>query len=86
MGIRGDEFTFFQGIHVRIDIRIDISISTRPMITKFGKQVHLQDLTQMRLKFDSNGTNQAGVGDVITSRPRNKLRTYCYQSACGHQT
>ena len=41
---RGGEFRFFQGIHVRIDIRIDISISLRPMITRFGKQVHLQDL------------------------------------------
>ena len=46
---RSGEFGFFQGIHVRIDIRIDISISIRPMTTKFGKQVHLQDLTQMRL-------------------------------------
>ena len=33
----------------KFDIRIDISISTRPMITKFGKHVHLQDLNQMRL-------------------------------------
>ena len=39
----------FRGIHVRIDI----SISTRPMITKFGKQVHLEKLTQM--------TNQPGA-------------------------
>ena len=39
----------FQGIHVRIDIRINISISIRPMITKFGKQVQLEDLTQMSL-------------------------------------
>ena len=46
---RGGEFNFFQGIHLRIDIIINISISIRPMITKFGKQVHLQDLTQMRL-------------------------------------
>ena len=33
----GGEFSFFQGVHERIGIRIDISI--RPMITKFGKQV-----------------------------------------------
>ena len=46
---RGGELSFFQGIHVRIGIRSDISISIRTMITKFGKQVHLQDLTQMRL-------------------------------------
>ena len=46
---RVGEFGFFQGIHVRIDIRIDISISVRAMITRFANQVHLQDLTQMRL-------------------------------------
>ena len=40
---------FFQGIHVRTDIRIDVSISIWRMITKFGKQVHLQDTRQMRL-------------------------------------
>ena len=40
---------FFLGIHVRIDIRIDISISIRPMNTKFAKQLHSQVLTQMRL-------------------------------------
>ena len=45
MADRGVEFSLFQGIYARIDIRIDISISIRPMITKFGKQVHLQDLT-----------------------------------------
>ena len=43
------EFSFFQGIHVRIDIIIDISIFIRPMIAIFDKQVHLQDLTQVRL-------------------------------------
>ena len=45
----GGEFRFFQGILERIDMRIDISISIRPMTTKFGEQLHLQDLTQMRL-------------------------------------
>ena len=33
---------FFQGIHVRTDIR-------RPMTTRFGKHVHQGELTQMRL-------------------------------------
>ena len=46
---RGGEFTFFQGIHVIFNIRTDISISIKPITTKFGKQVHLQDLTQIRL-------------------------------------
>ena len=42
----GGDFSFFKGIHVKIDIRrIDISNFIRPMINKFGKQVHLQDLT-----------------------------------------
>ena len=45
----GGEFRFFQGILEKIDMRIDISISIRPMTTKFGEQLHLQDLTQMRL-------------------------------------
>ena len=49
MADRGGEFNFFQGIHVRIDIKTDISISVRPMITKFGKHVRLQDLTQVML-------------------------------------
>ena len=38
-----------QSIHERIDTRINISISIRPMATKFRKQVHLENLTQMRL-------------------------------------
>ena len=41
----GGELNFSQGIYVRIDI----SISIRPMTTKFGKQIHVQDLTKMRL-------------------------------------
>ena len=45
----GGELSFFQDIHVRTDIRIDISISIRPMASKFGKEVHLGELTQMRL-------------------------------------
>ena len=49
MADRRGDFSFFQGIHVRININTDISISVRPMITKFGKQAHLQDLTLMRL-------------------------------------
>ena len=36
-------------IYSRIDITIDISISTRPMTTKLGKKVHLDDLTLLRL-------------------------------------
>ena len=44
-----EEFRFFQDVHVRIDIRIGISSFIRPLTTKFDKQVHLQDLTQLRL-------------------------------------
>ena len=49
MSDRGGELTFLQDIHVKIGIRIVISISVRSLATKFGKQVHLQDLAQMRL-------------------------------------
>ena len=37
----------FQGIHVRIDIKINIFISIRNMITKFGKQVLVKNLARM---------------------------------------
>ena len=37
MADRRDGFSFFQGIHVKTHIRIDISISIRSMTTKFGK-------------------------------------------------
>ena len=46
MADSGGDFTFFQD--VKIDIGIGISISIRPMTTKFDKLVHLQDLTQIR--------------------------------------
>ena len=46
---RGGEFSFFWGIQLTIDIRIDISIFIRSMTTKFGKEQHLEELTQMRL-------------------------------------
>ena len=49
MADQGGEFSFIQGIRVSIDIRIDISISIKPIITSFDKQVHLQDWAQMRL-------------------------------------
>ena len=45
----GCDFRFFRGIHVKIDIIINISISIGAIFTVFGKQAHLQDLTQMRL-------------------------------------
>ena len=46
---QGAEFSIFRGTHVRFDIRINISIFLISMITRFCKQVHLQDLIQMRL-------------------------------------
>ena len=49
MADRGGEFCFFQGFHVKLDTRIDISNSVRPMTTKFDKLVNLEKLTQMRL-------------------------------------
>ena len=48
MADQGGEFSFFRGVLVRTDIRIDIAICIRAMSTKFGKQVHLGELTHMR--------------------------------------
>ena len=44
-------FSFVLSIHAIIYIRIEISISIRPITTKFGMHVHLElsHLTQMRL-------------------------------------
>ena len=70
MADRGVEFSFFQGIHIRIDIRVDISSYARPLTFKFGKQVQIQ----------------RGAGEVITSGSCDKLKIfYHYQSACDHQ-
>ena len=41
--------SFLQGIHVRIDTKIDISISIKTITTKFHKQILLEELTQIRL-------------------------------------
>ena len=46
---QGCDFNFFRDVRVETDIRIDIAISIRPMTTKLGKHVHLEELTQMRL-------------------------------------
>ena len=49
MADRGGELSFLWGIHVRINIRSEISISVIPMTLRFGKQVRLEDSTQMKL-------------------------------------
>ena len=69
---------FFQGIHVRIDIGIDISISIKPITTKFGKQVHLQGLIQMRQ------IKKVLVTSLRQDHVTSKKHLY-YQSAYGHQ-
>ena len=48
MADRGDEFSFFQVLYVKVYIRINKSSSIRPMTTKFGRQV-LEELTQIKL-------------------------------------
>ena len=45
---RGGKLSFFQGILVRIDIRLDVSISISIMTIKFGKQVHIKNLQVTR--------------------------------------
>ena len=71
---RGSEFSILQGIHVRFEIKIDISETWWQAVASIG--------------FDSNDTNQAGAGDFITSRSRDKLKALYlyYQSAYGYQT
>ena len=59
----------FPSIHLRFDLRIDISISMRPMITKIWQAV-------ASTRFHLNETNQARAGDVIMLRPRDKLKIY----------
>ena len=44
MADRGVEFSFFQDNHIRIDVIVDLSVSIRPMSTKFDKKVHLEEL------------------------------------------
>ena len=52
------------------------------MTTKFGKQVHTSR------GADTNETNQAGSGDAIRSRSRDKIKALYlhYHSAYGHET
>ena len=75
----GSKFSFFQGIHVRIDLRIDISISIGSMATKYGRQVHLEELTQMKL------IKQVMVMSSNQDHMR-ILKHLLYQSSFGHQT
>ena len=51
------------------------------MITKFGKQAYLQDLTQI-------SENKAGAGDINTLRWCDKLKAlyFHYHSRYGQQT
>ena len=60
-----DGFSFFQGVYVRIDIKNDIFISIRPMTTKFGNRVHLEDSTQMKL-----------INQMLETSSRQDHRTY----------
>ena len=80
MADREGEFNFFQRIHVRIGIRIDFSISIRPMITRFGNQIHLEDLTQIRI------IKQVLVRHTWRSPDKPNTLHLHYQSVYGHQT
>ena len=62
----GGQFSFSQGIHVRNDTLIYISVSIR-----LNDHQSLQAGTSPGV--ESNETNQTGAGDVITSRSREKL-------------
>ena len=65
MMARSGEFSFFHCIHVRTDI-ISITISIKPVTTKYWQ-------AGISREVDLNEINQAGAGDAITSRPRDKL-------------
>ena len=49
MAERGVKFGFFRYHHVRIDKKNNNLLSTGPMTTKFGNQVHLGEMAQMKL-------------------------------------
>ena len=49
MAYRDSENQLFAWNHLRIDTITDISISVRPITTKFGKQAHQEKLIQIRL-------------------------------------
>ena len=49
MADQGGEISLFQVIHARIDTEIDISIAIKPLTTKSGKQIYLEELKQLRL-------------------------------------
>ena len=78
---RGGELRFFQGIHVRIVIKIFISIPINPYEHQICE-------TGTFTGVASSETNQAGAGNVITSSSNDKLKTFYlhYQTACGYQT
>ena len=60
-------------------MRIDISISMRPMTTKYGKQVHLGELMQMR------PIKQVMMMSLLQSHVTNLNHPY-HRGACSHQT
>ena len=59
---------FLWGVHARIHIRGDISIISIPPNMTGGTSRGI----------DSNGTNEAGASDVITSTSCDKLKSYLY--------
>ena len=86
MADRGSEFSFFSGIHVRTEIRIGISIFIRPMTTKFGKEVHLEELTRVRHRCWWRHHVDLQVL-VMSSHQvhQTNLKHLHYQGAFGHQ-
>ena len=74
MADRGGEFL---GIHVRIDVTIEVSSSIKPMTTKLVKLVHLQQLIKLRL-----------IKKVLVTSSHGKFETLYphYQSVYGNKT
>ena len=64
MADRGDEFSFFRDVHIRFDVKVDISTSMRPMTS--DHQIWQADKSR---GVDSLATNRPGTIHVITFKP-----------------
>ena len=79
MADQGNKFSFFQDIHVKIDIRNDISISILQNLASRYVDVSI-------MRCISNETKQDSDCDVIMSRSCDKLKSlyFYYQGLYDH--
>ena len=80
MANQGSEFSFLRDNHLRTDIRIDISISRRPTTTKFGKQIHLEELTKLiKSQLAHDVVTTLDFGCILVATSDNVVTTLCFQ-------